>query len=282
VSFRRLYRYLSQDLPALRLLQARHRGVHAHIITMHQSGTHWLNNMLSWGICRAYGLPSLQHIADRSIIGRPQDAVVHPRIPRILQSHEIPSPLVHMPPLSSLLTFPRYVLLLRDMRASLVSQYEKKKHLEPFQMSFAAYLRNDRIIANGIRRDIWHRMRMLNAWDRDIGRLSAGRVLVVHYEDMKRDAAHEVQRVWEFLELPPQPAAFFGEAAASATKETMTKQEQPGAVMRVVRSSVAHHFDSYDPDDREFFTSTVTKYLHNWFGYDYNDWTVPAAAARAA
>lgn len=285
MSFRRLYRYLSQDVPALRLLQARHRHVHAHIITMHQSGTHWLNNMLSWAIGRVYGLPPLEHIADRSVVGRPQDAVVHPQIPRIVQSHEIPSPLVHMPPLPSLLTFPKYVLLLRDMRASLVSQYEKKKHMEPFQMSFAAYLRNRRIIANGIRRDIWHRMRMLNAWDRDINRLPEGRVLVMHYEDMKRDAAREVRRVWEFFEFPPQTAEFFAEAARSATKESMTKQEQPGAVMRVVRSAAAHHFDSYAPEDREFFTSTVTKYLHNWFGYDYNDWTVPAAktaTARAA
>jgi hypothetical protein len=283
VGFRNLYRFLRQDLPSLTLLKPRNRRVHGHIITMHQSGSHWLNFMLASGMCRAWGVPPPQHIADRSIVGRPQDSIVHAGIPRIVQSHEVPSPLVHAAPLPRLLRFPQYVLLLRDVRAAMVSQYEKKKHMEPFQLSFSEYLRNRRIMGNEIRRDIWHRMRLLNAWDRDIGRLPPGRVLIVHYEDMKRDAPRELQRVWDFFSFPAQSSRFFEECVAASTKGRMAQQEQPGANMKVVRESERHPFEWFSADDRAFFTATVRRHLRHWFGYDYNDWTVPSEShTRAA
>ena len=55
-----------------------------------------------------------------------------------------------------------------------------------------------------------------------------------------------------------------------------TKQEQPGAKMKVVRESERHPFEWFSADDRAFFTATVRRHLRNWFGYDYNDWTVPS------
>ena len=282
MQLRRLYRFLRQDLPSLTLLKPRNLQVHGHIVTMHQSGSHWLNYMLSTCISSAYGIAPASHIADRSIVGRPQDPIVHERIPRLVQSHEIPSPLVHAWPLRKLLPFPRYVLLLRDVRHSMVSHYEKKKHLEAFSIPFAGYLRNNRIVGNEIRRDIWHRMRLLNAWDRDLIRLPVQQVLIVHYEDMKRDTPRELQRVWEFFAFPQQPSAFFEDAAEAATKDRMSRQEQPNASMKVVRKSGRHPFEWFSDEDRAFFTDTVRKRLNNWFGYDYADWTIPESSRTRA
>ena len=128
--------------------------------------------MLAAGICRAYGVPEPEHIRDRSIIRRPRDPVVHQEIPQILQSHYSPSPLVHIRLLRRLLRFPKYVFLIRDIRAALVSQYEKKSHLPAFQLSFFDYLRGRWIRGNPIPRDLWFRTRLLNAWSRDTGRLA--------------------------------------------------------------------------------------------------------------
>jgi hypothetical protein len=282
VGLRHLFRFVRQDLPNVTLLKPRNRRVHAHLITMHQSGSHWLNYMLSLGLCRVYGVSELQHIADRSLVGRPQDTIVYPGIPRLVQSHEIPSPLVHAFPLPQLLRFPRYVLLLRDVRAAMVSQYEKKRHMSPFQISFSEYLRNERVIGNAIRRDLWHRMRLLNAWDRDIRRLPKGQVLITRYELMKEHAARELQRVWDFLEFPLQSPVFFQSVVAASTKDQMAAHEQPGAHMKVVRASQRHPFEWFSPEDRDYFTATVRRHLRNWFGYDYTDWTLPAASERRA
>ena len=283
MGLRHLYRYVRQDLPALRLLKARHRAVHGHIVTMHQSGSHWLNFMLSTGICRVCGVPPVEHIADRSIVGRPQDPIVHRDIPRLVQSHEVPGPLVHAWPLPMLLRFPKYVLLLRDIRHSMVSHYEKKKHLEAFAIPFSDYLRNERIIGNPIRRDIWHRMRLLNAWDRDLSRLPMHQVVIVHYEDLTANTPRELRRIWEFLELPPQSGLFFEEVVQAATKDRMAGNEKPDAPLKIVRASRRHPFEWYSEDDRRFFSRTVQTHLHNWFGYDYRDWSVPdASQTRAA
>ena len=275
VGLRHSYRYLRQDMPSVRLLKARNRGVHGHLVTLHQSGSHWLNFMLAECLRAEYELPELIHIRDRSIIARPQDPIVHPRIPRILQSHAIPSPLVHSAPLRRLLKFPRYVLLIRDLRACLVSYFEKSKKLEPFRIPFSQFLRNERVIENPIRRDLWNRIRFLNAWSRDRQRLPAEQLIVVRYEDLKADPTRELQRVWSFLELPPAVASRFDQAVAAASKDRMSHNEHPEQTARIVRTSARHPFEWFSAADRQFFTHTVESHLSDWFGYEYDDWSQP-------
>lgn len=277
VSFRHFYRFVRQDVPSLTLLKPRHRRVHAHLITLHQAGSHWLNHMLADCLQREYAVRELAHIRDRSIIGRPQDEAIYPHLPRIVQSHEIPSPLVHAWPVRALLRFPSYIVLVRDLRATLVSYYEKSKELEPFRMSFADFLRNERIIGNPIRRDLWNRIRFLNAWARDLQRLPRRQTLLMRYEDLCADPAIELQRIWAFLELAPHAREFFSEAVVASSKGRMSCNEHPGERLKVVRASGRHPFEWYRADDRAYFVAAMRRHLHNWFGYDYDDWTVPAA-----
>ena len=278
---RRGFRFIRQDLPSITLLKPRNLAIAGHILAMHQSGSHWLNNMLAACMIQEFDLPELEHIRDRSIVNGTRHTPVHSGVPRIIQSHEIPSPLVHMQPMQWLFRFPRYVFLVRDIRSVLVSGYEKKKRVPPFEMSFGAYLRNDRLIGNDISRDLWYRMRQLNGWNRDIGRLPADRVLVVRYEDVQRDTCVELARVWRFLGLPDRDPEFFDAAVSSTTKEQMATKERPGQASRIVRQSNRHAYEWFSAEDREYFTTTVDCWLNNSFGYDYHDWTIPERSAAA-
>lgn len=278
---RQSYRFLRHELTAFTLLKPGNFHIAGHIMTMHQSGSHWLNNMLSQGLIREYQLPDLQHIRDRSIINGPRHDKVYWRLPRIIQSHEAPSPLVHMWPLSRIVPFPKYVFLVRDIRAAMVSAYEKKRHLPAFQVPFSTYLRNDRLIGNDIPRDLWLRMRQLNAWDRDIHRLPASRTLVLHYEQLKTNTATQLRRVWRFLELPERDNAFFAEIVEATSKERMASQESPEG-NKIVRSSDRHPFEWFSADDRTYFAQTVDAWLRNHYGYDYHDWSQPGEQRAAA
>jgi hypothetical protein len=277
---RQAYRFLRHELTAFTLLKPGNFHIAGHIMTMHQSGSHWLNNMLAEGLIREYQLPGLQHIRDRSVISGPRHDKVYWRLPRIIQSHEAPSPLVHMWPLCRLVPFPKYVFLVRDIRAAMVSAYEKKRHLPAFQISFSQYLRNDRLIGNDIPRDLWLRIRQLNAWDRDIRRLPTDRTLVVHYEKMKADTPAELRRVWSFLDLPPRDDAFFAEIVAATSKERMAAKESPDG-NKIVRTSEREPLEWYSTEDRNYLMATVDAWLHNHFGYDYHDWS-SATPQRAA
>jgi hypothetical protein len=278
---RQAYRFVRHELTAFTLLKPGNFHIAGHIMTMHQSGSHWLNNMLAEGLIREYQLPELHHIRDRSIINGPRHDKVYWRLPRIIQSHEAPSPLVHAWPLCRLVPFPKYVFLVRDIRAAMVSAYEKKRHLPAFQIPFSAYLRNDRLIGNDIPRDLWLRMRQLNAWDRDIRRLPPERTLVVYYERMKADTAGELRRVWSFLDLPGHDEAFFAEIVAATSKERMAaKESSEGA--KIVRTSERDALEWYSAEDRAYFTATVDAWLRNHFGYDYHDWSRPGEQRAAA
>ena len=272
------YRLIRQDWPKLSLV--RDRGVACHIATMQQSGTHWLTHMLSVALAEAYDVPEPDDIDDRSLIGNHKHPAVYPHLPRIIQTHVIPSPLCHAGPLRTLLAFPRYVILLRDMRASLVSHYEKN-HVR--EMTFAEYLRNDRIVGNRVRWDLWYRIRFLNAWCREIGRLPAAQTHVMRYEALQADPLGELERVWSFLELPLTDGLLF-RAVERSTKDRMARKETTAQPGKVIRKSNRHPFEWFSEDDRAYFGAVCGAYLEDNFGYDYAQWDVlgPLAVTRRA
>lgn len=109
------YARLTRDLTNLSLV--RHRNSDGHIISMHQSGTHWLRNMLSLAMAKAFDLPEPEYIEDNDFICAPQAPSKYAHIPRIVSSHQIPSPLVTSRLALSLIKLPDYVL--RAIRALL-------------------------------------------------------------------------------------------------------------------------------------------------------------------
>ncbi|MFG0333084.1 MAG: sulfotransferase domain-containing protein [Maioricimonas sp. JB049] len=267
---------------SLLLLKPRMRHVQAHLVTMPQSGTHWLCYMIALGLSRTFSVPGPAHIADRRFVLRPQDRVIHPELPRLVHSHNIPHRLVHSRLCLQRLRFPRYVLLLRDLRETIVSQYEKKRQLPGFDIAFSDYLRQRLPAGHPFHITVARRFEFLNAWTRDIDRLGSERLLLLRYAELRQAPRKTLQRLWQFLDFPEMDAPAFEQVVAEASKDRMAQHERPDARVRVVRQSSRHAFDWYTPADREYLTAKCHTGLTNWLGYNYDDWSVPPAAARPA
>jgi hypothetical protein len=275
-------RYLRHDL--FRLSVFWHRKTDGHIVTGQQSGSHWINNLLAFVLSEEYGIPPLRHIDERIIIGHPRMARTYPQIPRLVWTHHAPSPLVHSAPMRALFQYPKYVLLLRDIRASLVGQYEK--HKQDTSLSFSEYLRDHRLIGRSFKWDLDKRIVFFNSWGR-VHELMPNRVLPVHYESLRRDAARELERVWRFLDLPVSDPTVFRRAADACSKENMSQNEPPVRTHNLVRRDERDPVEWFSASDRDYFSTRCAKLLKHPFGYDFTDWTSakmgpPVAVARAA
>lgn len=257
---------LRRDVSNLSLL--RRRGFDGHIVSMHQSGTHWLKYLIAMVICRSFDVPEPQHIGDNSVVGHPKSVPQHAG-PIIVHSHSIPSPLVHAIPFRQLVDYPRYVVLVRDIRSALVSHYEKWK--DRYGISFSEYLRGD-VAGHRFDKDIWWDIRFVNAWSGVRQRLPNA-TLLVHYETLKRETETELQRICEFFRMPTNPE-LIDQAIAASSKQRMSEHENPDEELPVVRDGAGHPFDSYSEEDRRFVTQVLDRYLRDPLGYDYADWSV--------
>jgi hypothetical protein len=261
-------RFLRHDL--FRLSVAWHRKTHSYIATGQQSGTHWLSNLLAWVICSEYGVPPLKHIAEKVIIGHPRQSATYPHIPRLVRTHHAPSPLVHAAPVRRLLTFPKYVVLVRDLRAALVSGYEKRRH--GFHLSFSDYLRDHRLFGREHKWDLFKRIVFFNAWGR-VCAIFPDQTHVVHYERLRANTTGELERVWRFLELPVSDPTVFERAVAASTKERMSKREEPGRQRDLVRMDDREPVTWFNAADRRYFSEQCRRLLKHDFGYDFDDWS---------
>lgn len=267
---------MSRDIAKLSCL--RFRDFDGYFASMHQSGNHWLRHLLGEVIARHYDLPAPEHLADMRIIGEPRCPTQIPGIPRLVFSHKICSPIVHSAVFRGLVRFPRYVVMVRDLRTMLVSHFERFK--DRYQISFSEYLRGD-VTGRRFDCDIWDSIRFLNAWGRVCERLP-GQTLVLRFEDLRADVAQEAARVWQFLQLPPVERSVFQAAAAASTKDKMkTKEERRRKEGTVIRPDGGNPLERYSPKDRLFLMETCERYLHHSFGYDYR-WFESALPARRA
>jgi hypothetical protein len=269
-------RYLQDDL--FRMSVFWHRHADAYLATAQQSGTHWLSNLLAAAMCQQYELPPLKNIADKLIIGHPRDPVTYPSIPRLVRTHNAPSVFVHSPPARALVRFPKYVVLVRDLRASLVSKYEKRKHEIP--VPFTEYLRDHRMFGRAHKWDLYKRIVFFNAWGR-VQRLMPDQTCVVHYEHLRRDTSGELERVWRFLGLPVGDTALFQRAADACRKERMSEKEAPDRTRNLVRMDDRDPVEWFSNADRTYFSACCRKLLKHSFGYDFNRWETAKALPDA-
>ena len=258
-----LYRLLTRDLTNLSLLHR--RNFQALLVTMHQSGTYWLIHMLSYILVRQYDLEMPDDLEELTVITRAKEEPVYRNIPHIGHTHTIPSWLVHSLLFRAFLKFPKTILLVRDIRASLVASYDRYS----YDTDFSTYLRGN-AWKKRYRKDVWRDIRFLNAWD-VVRRRMPERFHVVRYEDMQRDTKHELQKITGFLEWQISDN-LLQEAVNASSKQRMAKKENSASYPTIVRDRKEHPFSWYTESDRLFLTGTLSKNLHNSFGYDYSDW----------
>jgi hypothetical protein len=177
---------------------------------------------------------------------------------------------VHCAPARKLLTFPKYVVLVRDIRAAMVSRFEKRRH--DFDLSFSQYLRDHRLFGREHKWDLFKRIVFFNAWGRVCQALPE-QTHVVHYEHLLADTAGELARVWRFLDLPVSDPLMFRRAVAASTKARMSAREAPDRLRNLVRMDGREPAAWFSPADRQYFSEQCRRHLKHDFGYDFQDWS---------
>lgn len=253
----------------------RHRHVDGWIVSVPQAGSHWLKFMMGHAIAAAYGAPPPENIQDERLCGHPRrpprELASRFSFPVTVHSHTMPHRLMRRAFIRNALHFPRYVILVRDLRAALVSNYEKWK--DRYNCDFSTYLRGDvrfRKRSTGIRfnSDIWMRMRFLNEWGGMQARDPA-RFLVIRYEDMVKDPAAATLATlahFGFSRITAEHAAL---GAARATKDEMAATSNDRQKRVVVRDEKRHWSTWFSADDRNFMAAVTQRNLVHPFGYDY-------------
>ncbi|MGR8920570.1 MAG: sulfotransferase domain-containing protein [Gammaproteobacteria bacterium] len=246
----------------------KYRDFDGFLVTMQHSGTHWLKFMLSVALAEELGLPPPQYVHNDSsndFIGHPKHARRYPQAPRIASTHSIPHALYDSRLLRAFLRFPPNVVLVRDLRAALVSNYEKWK--TRYDVPFSQYLRGD---PSGRRyiMDIWNGLHFMNRWAR-VRRRFPRAVRLIRYEDLEADTATVLAGVFSHFGLDIGAAAITT-AVAAGSKDNMAARLDPQApVQNIIRRSERPPSEWFDAADRAFFERTVERYLDERCGYDF-------------
>jgi hypothetical protein len=260
-----IYHSLRRDISNFSLIK--HRAFDGFLISMHQSGTHWLKHMLATALTHKYDLPPPRYIHANDVIAGPKDPLANALLPHIVSTHSIPHLLLGSKIFRSMVKLPPYVVLVRDIRASLVSNYEKWK--EHYDCDFETFLRGD-ISGRRFNNDIWWCLRFCNKWGQLAQTYPQG-TLIVKYEDLKFRPLHELQRINSYWKLELDEGTL-KHAIEESSKEKMALKKDPDTPfgVTVVREDKQSFIDWYDEQQLDKFKSICDKFLKYNFGYDYN------------
>ncbi len=237
------------------------------MVCMHQSGTRWLKYMLGLTLAKLYDLPPPAHLGDKSIVGTPKSPI-YPQIPQFVYTHSIPHYLFRSRTPFRFLHFPKYLILVRDIRDVLVAYYER--HKGEHNIDFSTYLRGD-VRGKKYYNDIWWCIRFLNGWGPVVER-HPERTAVLKFEDLKADPRGELARVCDYFDIKDVSPDLLDEVIAGASKEEMAKRPDPqwtGAKLKVVRMDSRPSEEWYTEEDRRFVAELCRRNLKYTFGYRY-------------
>lgn len=266
MNYKYIYHALRRDYFNFSLLA--HRDFDAMLITMHQSGTHWVKYMLTLALVNKLGLQRPGYIQDDLFFGNPSSYQCDYKIARIASAHSIPHTLVGSKLFNKILHFPKYLILVRDMRASLVSNYEKwKGNIE--YTDFSTFLRGD-VTGKRFNSDIWWCLRFYNAWGRVITNVP-DHAITIKYEDLVSNTHNVLKNISIFLglELNDEQLEY---GINEASKSNMQEKQDPSA-LAVVRDDHRNPIDWFSEKDKQFFVNTCKDHLKYDFGYNFNDMT---------
>jgi len=248
----------------------RRRDFDGHIASTPQSGRHWLIYMLSLTMAEVYGKKPPETIQSQDFVGNPKTKPIYPELPQLSSSHSLPHGLMYYRLVAHNLKFPKYLIVVRDMRHGLVSCYEKWKKL--YQVDFSTYLKSS-VFGARYHNDIWRQMQIMNEWGR-IAKMDEYDTLVLKYEDLKLDPAGSLRKVCHFFDIDASDETI-GRAVIASSKEEMKKRSRPRNKKEVVvRDDPRHPFEWFSASDRKIFNEICTKNLKCSLGYDYSNWNI--------
>jgi hypothetical protein len=243
----------------------RRRHFDGFIASMQQSGSHWLKYMLGLTLARLYDLPPPSHFQDDSVVGHLKSPPLYPQIPQIVHSHSIPHYLLRSRTLFRLLHFPRYLVLVCDLRDLLVFHYEK--HKGKYNVDFSTYLRGD-VRGKTYQPNIWTRIRFSNGWGAVVER-HPKHAAVLKYEDLKADTRGQLARVCDHFNFEGVTPDMLDEVAAATSKAEMAKLPNPKAKLIAARMDSRPADEWFSDEDRRFLAEVCRRHLKYTYGYQY-------------
>jgi len=250
----------------------RHRHFDGHILSMQQSGTHWMRYMLGLCMAEVYRQPPPASIQSEVFIGNPRQPPSAAAWPCLVSSHSLPHALMYSRTFCRGFHFPRYLLLVRDIRYALVSHYEKWR--DKYRVDFPTYLRGD---PWGRLDNLWRCIELQNAYG-CLAAAGAVETRILRYEDTLCDPVRALATACDFFRVPATPD-IIARAVTASTKEEMAQHSNPcGPGEKVVRLDSRHPFTWYTAEDRAFFQRVCRRHLRHSFGYHYDEWSRDAAA----
>lgn len=253
---------LRRDLSNYAVL--RQRRCDGYLASLHQGGTHWLKYMLASALCARHGLEPPRYNHANDVIGGPHDPPAPPPLPLLISSHSIPNFMVRSRLLAPSLRLPPCVVLVRDVRAALVSNYVKWQ--ARYAVDFATFLAGDPA-GRRFNSDLWWCLRFLNAWG-TVAEHRSGPVLVVRYEDLRADPERGLARVAAHLGLD-LGAGHIATGVGAATKAAMQARHDPQRPPGEVREDPEPPERWFGAAEERFLRAACRRLLHHRFGYPY-------------
>lgn len=255
-----------RDISNFALLK--YRDFDGFLITMQHAGTHWLKYMMSTAIANQLDLSPPRYIHNASsndFIGHPKHQRLYAHAPRIASSHSIPHALLDSLFVRSMVSFPRYAILVRDVRAALVSNYEKWK--SRYDVPFSEYLRGD---TSGKRyvMDIWWCLHFLNRWSR-VRKRFPDDTLILRYEQLLEDPVAEIRRVFAHFGISISDTHIVDAVDAGSRQKMANILDPNDPVRNIIRDDPRPANSWFTADDMRFFKKTVERFLLEDYGYDY-------------
>lgn len=205
------------------------------LVSFPKSGRTWLRAMLGFALADHAG------IKPRNPIRFTAGKQIHPDLPRILARHD-DAP--HNKPASAVLTDKRgyrgqrVILLVRDPRDIVVSWYLHVTHRQARQY--------DGDIGDFVRDPFGSLASLLAFYDAWAAQQATDQVLLVRYEDMQADAAHELRRVLDFVGLERAGDDVVRRAVERASFDRLQKAERTGKYKgRALTTNTAHDAESF-------------------------------------
>ena len=235
-------------------------------MSMHQSGTHYLKHIVACAIANKYGIPDPKFNHANDIFGGPKDAVVYEDIPRLISSHSYPHPTLILNLVHKLFNLPSYVLLVRDIRHSLLSNYAKWSHV--YDIPFSSYLRGESH-SKKFNSDIWWTIRFLNGWGQIHKRMPKN-IVILKYEDLLEEPFIQIDQLNRYWGLKLTRSSIqYG--IDQSTKSKMILKDDPKRPKGAVRNSQSD-LSAFTAEDKAYLEKICRSYLNFAAGYDYSKW----------
>lgn len=243
------------------------------LVTLPGSGTHWLNLMIARTMVEAFNLQDeITSIRNNHLIPSYRSKLQRFKynnrieIPRIQHSHAY---------YSWLFRNKKVILLVRDLRDTIISHYRTYVSMRDSECSFSDFLRGVNVNRPGQKNNhtLLTLIGFLNSWSK--GRPKTRLLHLVRFEDLKNNTEPEMEKICAVLGFPLNKDVLemviqFG--SLKNMRKLEAKEPLPqyrGKLKKVGDGKIGGNRDLFSSDDQEYVQMIIKDYLVDDYAYDY-------------